>query len=102
MDSIRQYPRITAISLGVKTAFRAPGTLGAELADTPKVPNRTLHEILGPPVSGTQLLFQSNCAGPETALGKQETQPDQGQKSLLVGTSNGSPGHKISRHPQGP
>ena len=36
--------------------------------------------ILGPLVSGTQLLFQSNRAGPETALGKQKTQPDQGHQ----------------------
>jgi hypothetical protein len=76
--------------------------LGAELADTPKVPQRTLHEILGPPVSGTQLLFQSNLVGHETALEKQETRPDQGHKSLLVSASTGSPGHRVGRHPQGP
>jgi hypothetical protein len=60
-----------------------------------------LHAILGPPVSGTQLLFQSNCTGPETALGKQETWPDQGHKFLSVGASTGSPGHKVGGHPQG-
>jgi hypothetical protein len=44
--------------------------------------SRTLDTILGPPVSGTQLLFHSNRAGPETALRKQKTRPDQGHKSL--------------------
>ena len=39
-------------------------TSGAESADTPQV---TLEAILGPPVSGTQLLLQSNHSGPETA-----------------------------------
>ena len=47
--------------------------------------------ILGPPVSGTQLLFHSNHMGPETALGKQKTWPDQGHKSLPVGVSTWSP-----------
>jgi hypothetical protein len=47
--------------------------------------------ILGPLMSGTKLLFQSNRAGPETALGKQKTRPDQGHKSLPLGTSTGSP-----------
>ena len=64
--------------------------MGAELADTPKVPNRTLHTILGPPVSGTQLLFQSNCAGPETVLRKQKTQPDQDPNPFQ---SAPAPGH---------
>jgi hypothetical protein len=29
-------------------------------------PQKTLHVILGPLVSGTPLLFQSNCTGPES------------------------------------
>jgi hypothetical protein len=40
-------------------------TLGTELVDTLKVP-RALST--GPLLSGTQLLFQSNHTGPETAL----------------------------------
>ena len=32
-------------------------------------------------MSGTQLLFRSNRLGPEKALEKQETRPDQGHKS---------------------
>jgi hypothetical protein len=47
--------------------------------------------ILGPLVSGTQLLFHSNCTGPETALGEHQTWPDQGYKSLLVSASIRSP-----------
>ena len=77
-------------------------TLGAELADTPKILYRTLHEILGPLVNRTQLLFQSNRAGPETALGKQKTRPDQGHNSLPVGTSTGSPGHRVADTPKIP
>jgi hypothetical protein len=34
----------------------------------PQGPQKTLHMILGPLVSGAQLLFQSNRTGPETAL----------------------------------
>ena len=63
--------------------------LGVESADTTKVARGTLHTILGPLLSGTQLLLQSNCVGPETALGKQKTQPDQGHISLLVSASTG-------------
>ena len=48
--------------------------------------------ILGPVVCGTQLLFQSSHVGPETALGKQRTQPDQGHGSVLVCATAGSPG----------
>jgi hypothetical protein len=47
--------------------------------------------ILGPLVSGTQLLFQSNHTGPKTALRKQKTRPDQGHKSLPVGATTWSP-----------
>jgi hypothetical protein len=47
--------------------------------------------FLGPLVSRTQLLLQSNRAGPETALGKQKTRPDWGHKSLPVGASTWSP-----------
>ena len=68
----------------------------------PKVPWRTLHVILGPPVSRTQLLFQTNHAGAETALEKQENRHDQGHKSLLVSANTWSPGCKVSGHPQDP
>jgi hypothetical protein len=67
----------------------APSHLGADLADSP----RSLEDsslILGPLVNRTQLLFQSNHVGPETALRKQKTRPDQGYKSLLVGASTES------------
>lgn len=75
--------------------------MGVESADTRKVPQRTLHMILGPPVSGTQLLFQFNHTGPETELEKQETRTDQGHKSLPVGASTWSPGHRVRENPQG-
>jgi hypothetical protein len=55
--------------------------------------------ILGPPVSGTQLLFQSNHAGPETALEKQETPTDQGHKSLPVVASTGTPWARSQQTP---
>ena len=71
---------------------RAPSHLGNRVSRHPQGSERTLHAILGPPVSGTQLLFNSNSAGPEIALGKQKTRPDQGHKSLSAGTSTGSPG----------
>jgi hypothetical protein len=37
--------------------------------------HRTLHEILGPLVSGTQLLLQSNSEGTETALIREVENP---------------------------
>jgi hypothetical protein len=58
----------------------------------PQGPKRTLHVILGPPVSGTQLLFHSNHVGP--ALGKQKTRPDQGHKPLPVDPSTGHLGEE--------
>ena len=42
-------------------------------------------------MSGTQLLFQFNRAGPETTQGEQKTRPDEGHKSIPVGASTGSP-----------
>jgi hypothetical protein len=49
-------------------------------------------------VTGTQLLFLSNT-GPETSLGKQKTQPDQGQKSLPVCSSTWAPWAHSQRTP---
>jgi hypothetical protein len=50
---------------------------------------------------GTQLLFQSNRAGPETALGEQKTRPDQNHKLLQVVASTGSPGvGSVQTHPR--
>jgi hypothetical protein len=46
----------------------APGYLGRRVCRHPQGLHRTLHGILRPLVSGTQLLLQSNHAGPETAL----------------------------------
>ena len=69
----------------------APGHLERGVSGQPQGLQSTLHGISGPLVSGTQLLFQSNRTGPETALGKQETWPDQGHKSLLVSASTRSP-----------
>ena len=69
----------------------ALGHLGCRVGRHPKVSERNLHAILEPPVSGTQLLFQFTHVGHETALGKQETRPDQGHKFLPVGTSTWSP-----------
>jgi hypothetical protein len=46
----------------------APGYLGLRVSRYPQCPQSTLHGILGPLVSGTQLLFHSNRVGPETAL----------------------------------
>ena len=57
--------------------------------------------IVGPPVSGT-LLLQSNSSGPETALGKQKSGPDQGHKSLRVGSSTWSPWSRVGEHPKVP
>jgi hypothetical protein len=86
----------------LKKYRRDQGTSGAESENTPKVPKRTLHAILGPPVSRTQHLFQSNPAGPETALEKQGSRTDQSHKSLPVGASTWSPGQRVSGKPQGP
>ena len=72
-------------------------------------------------MSGTQLLFQFNRAGPETTqgeqkirpdeghksipvgFGKQRTRPDQGHKSLVVGASTVLPWAQSRRkHPRSP
>ena len=42
--------------------------LGPGVCLDPQCPHRTLHEIVEPLVSGTQLLLQFNLVGPETAL----------------------------------
>ena len=39
-----------------------PGHLGHGVGGHPQGPKKTLHTILGPLLSGTQLLFQSNCS----------------------------------------
>jgi hypothetical protein len=70
----------------------APGKLDHGVCRHPQGPQRTLHEILGLLVSGTQLLLQSNRAGPEIALIKEAENPlDQGHKSLPVSTSTRAP-----------
>ena len=46
----------------------APGHLERGVGGQPQGLQSTLHGISGPLVSGTQLLFQSNHMGPETAL----------------------------------
>jgi hypothetical protein len=51
----------------------APVNLGCELGGGSYGPQRTLHEILGSLVSGTQQLFQTIHDGPVPAAGMQET-----------------------------
>jgi hypothetical protein len=53
----------------------ALGHLGRRIARHPQVPKRTLQGILGPLVSGTQLVFQSNHVGPEAALIREAENP---------------------------
>jgi hypothetical protein len=53
----------------------ALGHLERGVARHPQGPQRTLHGILGTLVSGTQLLFQSNHVGPETALIREAENP---------------------------
>jgi hypothetical protein len=53
----------------------APGHLGHRVCGYPQGPHRTIHKILRPLVSGTQLLLQSNRAGPETALIREAENP---------------------------
>jgi hypothetical protein len=51
------------------------GHLGLGVSRHPQGPQRTLHGILGTLVSRTQLLFQSNRMGPETALIREAENP---------------------------
>jgi hypothetical protein len=51
------------------------GTLGTDSEDNLQGPQRTLHGILQSLMSGTQLLLQSNRAGPETALIREAENP---------------------------
>jgi hypothetical protein len=51
-------------------------------------------------VSGTQLLFQSNCTGP--ALGKQKIRPNQGHKTLQVTPAPGHLGEESGETPKVP
>jgi hypothetical protein len=53
----------------------APGHLGHRVWGHPQGPHRTLQGILRPLVSATQLLLQSNPAGPETALIREAETP---------------------------
>ena len=53
----------------------APGHLERGVGGQPQGLQSTLHGILGPLVSGTQLLFQSNHVGPETALIREAENP---------------------------
>jgi hypothetical protein len=53
----------------------APEYLGRGVCRHPQGTNRTLQWILRPLVSGTQLLLQSNHAGPETALIREAENP---------------------------
>lgn len=53
----------------------APMHLGCGVCVHPQGPHRTLHGILRPLVSGTQLLLQSNRAEPETALIREAENP---------------------------
>jgi hypothetical protein len=70
----------------------APTHLGHWVCRQPQGPHRTLHGILGPLVSGTQLLLQSNLVGPETALIREAENPAcQGHKSLPVSASTNEP-----------
>ena len=77
----------------------ALGHLGHGVGGHHQGPKRTLHVILGPPVSGTQLLFHSNLAGP--ALGKQKTQPDQVTSPFWSASASGHLGLRVGRpsHP---
>ena len=82
--------------------FRPASALGHIGHGVSRHPPRSLEDShLGPPVSGTQLLFHSNCKGPETAIGKQKTWPDHGHKSLPVCASTRSPGRGVKGHHQG-
>ena len=82
----------------------APGHLGRGSSGHPHRPQRTLHRILGSRVSGTQHQFQSKCAGPETALGKQKTCLTRGTSPFWSAPAPGQGhlGHGIGRHPHSP
>jgi hypothetical protein len=53
-------------------------------------------------MSETQLLFQSNLMRPETALGKQKTQPDQGPNPFQSATEWGHLGAETADTPKVP
>jgi hypothetical protein len=53
--------------VNIKALSRMAGG-GHGVCRHPQGPHRTLHGILRPLVSGTQLLLQSNREGPETAI----------------------------------
>jgi hypothetical protein len=65
------------IKNGVQPFWSAPALthLGHGVCGHTQGPHRTLHGILGPLVSGTQFLLQSNHAGPETALIREAENP---------------------------
>ena len=56
---------LTIVELGLRVCWHPPAT------------HKTRHRILRPLVSGTQLLLQSNCTGPETALIREAENPAQ-------------------------
>jgi hypothetical protein len=69
--SRKNKTRLQSLLAHCSTVVPGPG----ESPDTRKDPHRIRHGILGPLVSGTQHLLQSNRAGPETALIKEAGNP---------------------------
>jgi hypothetical protein len=68
----------SAVKNGVMGPFQsipAPGYLGQGVCGHPQGTHRTLHGILRPLVSGTQVLLQSNHEGHETALIREAENP---------------------------
>ena len=83
----------------------APGHLVHRVSRNPQGPQRTLLAILGSLVSGTQPLFQSNCAGPEgpeTAEGKQKTSLTRCTSPFWLAPAPSHLGPGVCRHHQGP
>lgn len=74
--SRREFPAHKSHPVGAST--------GSPWAQSWRTPPRSPRGLSTRSVSRTQLLFQSNLVGPETTLGKQKSQTDQGHKSLPV------------------
>jgi hypothetical protein len=75
----------------------SPGHLGRGVGIHPQGTQKTLHTILGPLMSGTHLLFQSNHAGPEKALIRETAWPDQSHKAFRLAPALGHLGRGVSR-----
>jgi hypothetical protein len=79
-----------------------PGHLGHRVGRCPQGPLEDSRHNIGTTSEWNTVSVPIQSPGPETALGRQKTRPDQGHRSLLICTSAGSPWAQSRRTHPGP